>query len=134
MQNDLSVEVYKNLMMDDLEDLNCHRLRALENIKANKLRIAKYYNKKVKSKQFSEGDIVWKVKLSIGSRDSKFSKWSPNWEGPYRIKCSASGNAYILETLGGEEEFDRAINGKYLKNIILAFGLTLEADLFGHRF
>ena len=39
LQNDLSVEVYKNLMMDDLEDLSCHRLRALENIEANKLRI-----------------------------------------------------------------------------------------------
>ena len=72
LQNDLSAEVYKNLMIDDLEDLSCHRLCALENIKANKLRIVKYYNKKVKSKQFSEGDLVWKVKLSIGSRDSKF--------------------------------------------------------------
>ena len=58
LQNDLSAEVYKNLMMDDLEDLSCHRLHALENIKANKLRIVKYYNKKVKSKQFSEGDLV----------------------------------------------------------------------------
>ena len=56
-----------------------------------------------------------KVKLPIGSRDNKFGKWSPNWEGPYRIKRCAPGNAYILETLGGEEEFDRAINGKYLK-------------------
>ena len=54
MQNDLSAEVYKNLIIDDLEDLSCHQLRALENIKANKLRIAKYYNKKVKSKQFYE--------------------------------------------------------------------------------
>ena len=101
--------------MDDLEDLSCHRLCALENIKANKLRIAKYYNKKVKNKQCSEGDLVCKVKLPIGSRDNKFSKWSPNWEGPYRIKRCAPGNAYILETLGGEEEFDRAINEKYLK-------------------
>ena len=42
LQNDLLAEVYKNLMMDDLEDLSCHRLRALENIEANKLRIAKY--------------------------------------------------------------------------------------------
>ena len=49
LQNDLSAKVYKNLMIDDLEDLSCHRLRALENIKANKLRIVKYYNKKVKS-------------------------------------------------------------------------------------
>jgi len=32
---------YKSLMIDDLEDLNCHRLFALEkNIKSNKLRIA----------------------------------------------------------------------------------------------
>ena len=66
LQNDLSAKVYKNLMIDDLEDLSCHRLRALENIEANKLRIVKYYNKKVKNKQFSKGDLVWKVKLLIG--------------------------------------------------------------------
>jgi hypothetical protein len=35
--------------MDDLEYLNCHRLRTL-NIEANKLRITKYYDKKVKAK------------------------------------------------------------------------------------
>ena len=115
LQNDLSAKVYKNLMIDDLEDLSCHRLCALENIEANKLRIVKYYKKKVKRKQFSEGDLVWKVKLPIGLRDSKFGKWSPNWEEPYRIRRCALDNAYILETLGGEEEFDRAINGKYQK-------------------
>ena len=102
-------------MIDHLEDLNCHRLRALENIEANKLRITKYYNKKVKSKHFCEGELVWKVRLPIGSKDNKFGKWSPNWEGPYRIKCCAPDNAYILKTLEGEEEFNRAINGKFLK-------------------
>jgi len=55
------------------------------------------------------------VKLPIGSKDSKFGKWSPNWEGPYQIKHCALGNACILETLEGEEEFGRAINEKYLK-------------------
>ena len=30
LQNNLSAEVYKHLMMDDLEDLSCLRLRALE--------------------------------------------------------------------------------------------------------
>ena len=101
--------------MDDLEDLSCHRLRALENIEANKLRVARHYNKKVKNKQFCEGELVWKVRLSIGSKDNRFPKWSSNWEGPYRIKRCAPGNAYILETLEGEEEIDRAINGKFLK-------------------
>ena len=105
LQNDLSTEVYKNLMIDNLEDLSCLRLRALENIEANKQRVAKYYNKKVKIKQFFEGDLVWKVKLSIGSKDSKFGKWSPNWEGPYRVKHCVPGNAYILETLRREKEF-----------------------------
>ena len=55
LQNDLSAEVYMNLMIDDL---SCHWLHTLENIEANKLRVVKYYNKKVKSKQFSEGDLV----------------------------------------------------------------------------
>ena len=52
LQNDLSTEVYKNLMIDDLEDLSCFRLRALENIEANKLRVAKYYNKKLRVSSF----------------------------------------------------------------------------------
>ena len=58
LQNDLSAEVYKDLVIDDLEDLSCLWLRALKNIEANKLRVAKYYNKRVKNKQFSEGDLV----------------------------------------------------------------------------
>jgi len=113
LQNYLIAEVYKNLMMDDLEDLSCHRLCALENIKANKLRVARHYNKKVKNKQFCEGELVWKVRLLIGFKDSGFGKWSPNGEGPYRIKRCAPSNAYILETLEGKEEFDRTIVGGY---------------------
>ena len=52
LQNDLSAEVYRNLMIDNLEDLSCLRLCALENIEANKLRIAKYYNKKSRANNF----------------------------------------------------------------------------------
>ena len=88
--------------MDDLEDLSCHWLRALENIEANKLRVARHYNKKAKNKQFCEGELVWKVRLPIGSKDSRFGKWSHNWEGPYRIKHCAPSNAYILEMLKGK--------------------------------
>jgi hypothetical protein len=32
------------------------------------MRVAKYYNKKVKVKQFAEGDLVWKVLLPIGTK------------------------------------------------------------------
>jgi hypothetical protein len=114
LQKDLSSKYYSGLMMDELEDLHMIRLKALENIEKNKLRVAKYYNKKVKVRQFAEGDLVWKALLLIGTKYSAFSKWSPNWEGPFRVVKCAPGNTYMLKTLLGEE-FSAAINGRYLK-------------------
>ena len=52
--------------------------------------------------------------LPIGTKSSKFGKWSPTWEGPFRINRCVPGNAYILEMLEGEE-YSRALNRKYLK-------------------
>ena len=46
------------------------------------------------------------------------AKWSPNWEGPYRIKRCALGNTYILETLKGKEGFDGAIKWGIFKGIL----------------
>jgi len=101
-------------MTDELDDLAGHQLRALISIEENKKRVARWYDQKVKAKEFADGDLVWKLILPIGTKSSKFGKWSPNWEGPYRINRSAPGNAYILETLEGVE-FHRALNDKYLK-------------------
>ena len=114
LQNKLTAGEYKYIMMDSLEDLHCHRLRALEYIEKNKIRVAKYYNTKVRSKSFTESELVWKVILPIDTKDSRFGKWSPNWEGPYRVVECAPGNAYILEDLEGQR-LARAINGKHLK-------------------
>jgi hypothetical protein len=68
-------------MKEELEDLAGNWLRALENIEKNKRRIARWYDKKVKVNGFAEGDLVWKLILRIGSRDPKYGKWSPTWEG-----------------------------------------------------
>jgi len=113
-QDQLTVDDYTTLMKDELDDLAEHRLRALISIEENKKRVAKWYDKKVKTKEFADGDLVWKLILPIGTKNSKFGKRSPNREDPYRINRSASGNAYILETLEGVE-FPRALNRKYLK-------------------
>jgi len=72
-------------MKDELDDLAGHWLRALISIEENKKRVAKWYDKKVKAKEFADGDLVWELILLIGTKSSKFGKWSPNWEGPYRI-------------------------------------------------
>jgi len=113
-QDQLSADDYATLMKDELDDLAEHRLRALISIEENKRRVVKWYDKKVKAKEFADGDLVWKLVLPIGTKSSKFGKWSPNWEGPYQINRSAPGNAYILQTLQGVE-FPTILNGKYLK-------------------
>nr|ABB46599.1 retrotransposon protein, putative, unclassified [Oryza sativa Japonica Group] len=114
LQNDLTADEYYNLMADEREDLVQSRLRALAKVTKDKERVAWHYNKKVVPKDFSEGELVWKLILSIGTRDSKFSKWSPNWEGPFQIHKVVSKGAYMLQGLDGEV-YGRALNGKYLK-------------------
>ena len=68
----------------------------------------------MKIKSFDQGELVGKLILPIGTKSSKFGKWSPTWEGPFRVNRCVPSNAYILETLEGEE-YSRALNGIYLK-------------------
>jgi len=102
-QDQLTVDDYITPMKDELEDLVGHQLKALVNLEENKKRVARWYDKWEKAKEFTDGNLVWKLILPIGTKSLKFGKWSPNWEGPYRISRSARGNAYILETLEGVE-------------------------------
>jgi hypothetical protein len=77
-QNDLSAVVYHNLMMDNIDEVTDVRLKALMEIEKDKARVARAYNKKVKSKSFQVGELVWKIILPIGSKNNQFGKWSPN--------------------------------------------------------
>lgn len=47
--------------------------------------MARAFNKHVKQKTFAEGDLVWLAVLPIGTKDPRFSKFSPTWEGPFVI-------------------------------------------------
>ena len=95
-QNDLSAVDYNNLMLDSLDEVADERMRALGEIERDKLRVARAYNKRVKEKSFQVGDLAWKTILPIGSKSNKFGKWSPNWEGPYRIEEVIPGNSYMV--------------------------------------
>ena len=68
----------------------------------DKLRIARAYNKKVKDKSFQVGDLVWKTILPLWMKSNKFGKWSPSWEGPYRVVKVVFVNSYMMETLQGD--------------------------------
>jgi hypothetical protein len=105
---------YWNMMLDELVDLDEERLKALEVLTRQKERVAKAYNKKVKSKAFNVGDLVWKVILPMDKKDRVLGKWFPNWEGPFKIIQVYSNGAYELEELTPEKR-TLGINGKYLK-------------------
>jgi hypothetical protein len=62
------------------------RLVALRETEKDKIVVAKSYNKKVNAKTFHVGDLVWKTIL--------FDKWSPSWEGPYKITQVISGSSF----------------------------------------
>jgi hypothetical protein len=44
-----------------------------------------------------------------------FRKWSPSWEGPYKVMQVMSGNAYLLQTLQ-DNDLPKALNGRFLKH------------------
>jgi hypothetical protein len=98
-QNELSTVDYHDMMMDNIDEVTNKRLQALKEIEKDKIRVARAYNKKVKLKSFQLGDLVWKTISPIGTKDHKFGKWSPSWEGPYTIVKVITRNSYMLKTL-----------------------------------
>jgi hypothetical protein len=101
-------------MMDNIDEVTDKRMRALKEIEKDKARVVRAYNKKVRPKLFQVGELVWKMILLLGTKDTKFGKWSPSWEGPYKIVKVIAGNSNMMESLQGSC-LPRALNGRYLK-------------------
>ncbi|GKV33401.1 hypothetical protein SLEP1_g41920 [Rubroshorea leprosula] len=114
IQNGLNSGEYNEAMIMELEDLEEAGLTALDVMKAQKLKVARAYNKRVKQKNLAEGSLVWKAVLPLGKKDPRYGKWSPNWKGPFQIHKVLKGGAYWLKSLNGELH-PRKINGIYLK-------------------
>ena len=70
------------------------------------------YNKKVRPREFQEGDMVLKRVLPI-QKDFR-GKWMPNWEGPYVVKKVFSGRAVILAEMDGNE-LSNPVNSDWIK-------------------
>jgi hypothetical protein len=104
-------------------------MEALEEIEKDKRRVARAYNKKVKAKSFQVGDLVWKTILPIGSKSNKFGKWSPSWEGPYKVVkvCFSEflhgGNfARTATSKGSQREVLEDISSKCLARCLIGYG------------
>lgn len=87
---------YDQAMLEELNDLDEAMLVALNHIMVQKRRIARAYNKKVKHKIFDEGELIREVILPFGRNNEKYSKWAPNWEGPFIVDKVLHGRGATL--------------------------------------
>ena len=62
--------------------------------------MAKYYNSRVRYRDFQVGDLILR-KVMGTTRDPTLGKLGPNWEGPYRVMSWQRKGTYHLETLDG---------------------------------
>ncbi|XP_021809545.1 uncharacterized protein LOC110753021 [Prunus avium] len=105
---------YAQAMVQELEDLEQSRLDAYNLMQAQKQIAARAYNKRVKQKAFAEGNLVWRAVLPIGTKDPRFGKFSPNWEGSFIIERILGRGAFQLRDRDGEWH-NLPINDQYLK-------------------
>ncbi|BFG30910.1 hypothetical protein CerSpe_171840 [Prunus speciosa] len=119
---------YTQAMVQELEDLEQSRLDAYNLMQAQKQIAARAYNKKVKQKTFAEGDLIWRAVLPIGTKDPRFGKFSPNWEGPFIIERILGRGAFQLKDRDGEWH-NLPINGQYLKRYIPSLWETAAKKL-----
>ncbi|XP_075479461.1 uncharacterized protein LOC142520348 [Primulina tabacum] len=99
------------IMLEELDEL---RIQVYNALLLQKQKVARIYNNRVNKKSFHEGQIVWNVILPLGTKDRELGKWSPNWEGPFKVHKVLDGNVYWLSSLD-DHPHKRCINGKYLK-------------------
>ncbi|CAL2247125.1 unnamed protein product [Prunus armeniaca] len=115
-------------MAQESEDLEQSRLDAYNLMQAQKQVTARSYNKKVKQRTFAEGDLVWRAVLPIETKDPRFGKFSPNWEGPFIIDRILGRDTFQLRDRDGELH-NLLINGQYLKKFPPSFWETAENGL-----
>ena len=92
--NDLNPQEYNEAMMIEPKTLDGKRLQALNHIMIQKTKVVKAYNKRVRRKSFEEGELIWKVVLPVSAKDGELGKWSPNWEGPFKVHQVLLENVY----------------------------------------
>ena len=76
-------------------------------------KLAQRYNKDVKTREFSVGDLV--LRRVVGNmQDTNVGKLTPSWEGPYRVTAIAGAGACYLEDLD-KRQLPRPWNAYNLK-------------------
>jgi len=112
MEAELSEVEWRQNRYDQLNLIEEKCMTALCHGQLYQTRIKQAFDKKVRPREFKEGDLV--VKSIKSFQPDLRGKWSPNYEGPYMVKRAFSGGALILTTMDGEE-LPRPVNSDAVK-------------------
>lgn len=88
----------EELMIKQLDLLEEYQELATIRLAEYQQMLARQYDKEVKSREFSVGDLVL-GKAMGNAQDASAGKLAPNWEGPYRVIAIAGGRAYYLKDM-----------------------------------
>ena len=81
-------------------------------MQVDKRRVARFFNRQVRGRQFKEGD--WVTRKAEKSQPQQQGKLAPNWEGPYEVIKAYTNGAYKLRTRE-EKILPRTWNAENLK-------------------
>ncbi|KAG7559073.1 Aspartic peptidase domain superfamily [Arabidopsis thaliana x Arabidopsis arenosa] len=88
------------MLLDNLDTIEEQRDQALLRIQNYQQAAAKFYNKKVKSRYFAEGDLVLR-KVFENTVEVNAGKLGAHWEGPYLVSKVVRPGVYELLTMDG---------------------------------
>ena len=92
-------ETNEHRRREELDLIDEKRDQALYNMTKYKHKVARFYNRRVKNRQFQVGDLV--LRLLKSSKPTAHTKLGPKWEGPYRVAGIVGPGTYRLEYLDG---------------------------------
>lgn len=90
------------------------RQSALTHLQAYQNWLKRSYNKKVRGRHFSVGDLVLKMNYKTQRHREKPGKFEPNWEGPYVVTAAFGSGVYQLATQEGDP-LPTSINSMHLR-------------------
>ena len=101
ISNILTPKENDELMYLSLDLLDEKREAARLRNASYQIKVAKSYNKKVRSRTFQEGDWVLR-RVCNHTKDKSAGKLAPGWEGPYQVIGVQGAGAYKLQDSTGK--------------------------------
>jgi hypothetical protein len=112
MESKLEEAKWAKIQYEQLNMISENRLAVIFHHQIYQRRMAKVYDKKVRLREFKEGDLMLRKNIPLPGKDC--SKWVPNYEGPYLMKMAFLRRALTLTIMDGEDLI-RPMNSNSIK-------------------